>query len=527
MMRRLELLVDREKPLIEDMIEQAKKEGKLPTLVELEKNMEVLPYVIPSNERGWIYRDGVYKKRQHTKLEDGREVEATLSVEPSPRGKLTHFDAEVLLGITEIFGEQLEFDSDGQVFFSIRELIRKIGLSESGKATERIKDSLEKWWTTSFYSEQVFWSEANRRTITDRFRFIDRISYDESQGAPGRHTKHMVELGSVVAQSIMARYVSRIDATFYRSLENSYARGLYRLLEALREEENEVTRKLESVHDDLSLSCKPYPSYIVRTLQRAHNELLESGYLRSVDYPQKDEICYRISTGYLERYRLLSSGLKTAEEAQIARRFASVKGVSRKEATKLVLEHGAEYCAYYLDALPYQEGIRNPAGWLKKALREGYELADYQLPPAYRTGGGQDTLFETREAEQQRRWEGYEDFFDSGEASTETPTSHSGEPSGSGRYISPSPTPDPDPQAAEVWEQVLESASETINSPSLNTWFKDAVPVDIKGDVLTLSVPNSFAREYIETRFLEDLQRSLSEVLGREGKVSVVEREEG
>ena len=41
------------------------------------------------------------------------------------------------------------------------------------------------------------------------------------------------------------------------------------------------------------------------------------------------------------------------------------------------------------------------------------------------------------------------------------------------------------------------------------------MPVNLEDSTLTISVPNSFAREYIETRFQELLERHLRDQLGQ------------
>lgn len=73
----------------------------------------------------------------------------------------------------------------------------------------------------------------------------------------------------------------------------------------------------------------------------------------------------------------------------------------------------------------------------------------------------------------------------------------------------PVPPPDPDPAAQEMWDAMLDEVSGEINAPSLRVWFEGTVPTVLDGHGLTISVPNSFAKDYIETRFLEVLQGAL------------------
>ena len=64
--------------------------------------------------------------------------------------------------------------------------------------------------------------------------------------------------------------------------------------------------------------------------------------------------------------------------------------------------------------------------------------------------------------------------------------------------------------------EVLDRVSEHINQPSLRVWFEGTKPVDLYENRLEISVPNSFAKEYIESRFKPILEEALDSTLGRE-----------
>jgi chromosomal replication initiator protein len=74
----------------------------------------------------------------------------------------------------------------------------------------------------------------------------------------------------------------------------------------------------------------------------------------------------------------------------------------------------------------------------------------------------------------------------------------------------------------EVWTAVLDRVSQHINAPSLRVWFEGTRPVEVYEDRLEISVPNSFAKEYIESRFRPLLEEALDEVLGQGDTALVV-----
>src|SRR5919202_2495422 len=73
----------------------------------------------------------------------------------------------------------------------------------------------------------------------------------------------------------------------------------------------------------------------------------------------------------------------------------------------------------------------------------------------------------------------------------------------------------------QVWTEVLDRASEHIDVSSLRVWFEGIRPVDLFDDGLEISVPNTFAKEYIESRFRPLLEEALDPGLGRDASLVV------
>jgi chromosomal replication initiator protein len=73
----------------------------------------------------------------------------------------------------------------------------------------------------------------------------------------------------------------------------------------------------------------------------------------------------------------------------------------------------------------------------------------------------------------------------------------------------------------QVWTEVLNRAAEHIDVSSLRVWFEGIRPLDLDENRLEISVPNTFAKEYIESRFRPLLEEVLDEVLGRDASLVV------
>lgn len=67
-----------------------------------------------------------------------------------------------------------------------------------------------------------------------------------------------------------------------------------------------------------------------------------------------------------------------------------------------------------------------------------------------------------------------------------------------------------------VWEKTLESIANLLSKPSFETWFKPTKPVSLDGNVLTIEVPNDFAREWLESRYSSLLSSTIRDLIEEE-----------
>lgn len=67
-----------------------------------------------------------------------------------------------------------------------------------------------------------------------------------------------------------------------------------------------------------------------------------------------------------------------------------------------------------------------------------------------------------------------------------------------------------------VWEKTLESIANLLSKPSFETWFKPTKPVSLDGNVLTVEVPNDFAREWLESRYSSLLASTIRDLIEEE-----------
>lgn len=75
-------------------------------------------------------------------------------------------------------------------------------------------------------------------------------------------------------------------------------------------------------------------------------------------------------------------------------------------------------------------------------------------------------------------------------------------------------------ELADIWDQALaimegELTQSELSKPSFVTWLKGTRPLAYHDDTLVLGVPNEFAREWLETKYLALIKRTLRNMVGR------------
>ncbi|TCS95480.1 chromosomal replication initiator protein DnaA [Hazenella coriacea] len=66
----------------------------------------------------------------------------------------------------------------------------------------------------------------------------------------------------------------------------------------------------------------------------------------------------------------------------------------------------------------------------------------------------------------------------------------------------------------ELWSKTLEAIQDKISKPSFETWLKTTEAIELENDILSISAPNDFARDWLESRYADLVRDSLKEVTG-------------
>jgi hypothetical protein len=212
---------------------------------------------------------------------------------------------------------------------------------------------------------------------------------------------------------------------------------------------------------------------------------------------------YVLSDAFLSERRVLE--LSGSEEEFAAIRLLASCGLRGDVARNLVAAHGPAHCTRYANALPYQKNLRNPAGWLRRAIEEGFELPN----TSSRQRHSARTVLFSEEHEEARTLVRPDRVIprEDDENATEV------------LQLEPVEPPASDSKAQQAWANLVEALIALHGRDSLPPWFGDFEGGELEGSTITILVPNNFAANHLKENFGEDLVHLWRERSGDEEAV--------
>ena len=477
-----------------------------PPLVQVESNVEEWPVF----QLGRSKSDSA-RVEQTITGEDGSDLHQRLEVAAPGKYRLPgRFDYDVYSAVLELLEIRGGMPEDGTLGFSLHELILIMGLQPSGRTYEEVKRSLRRIAATVLESDNAFWSKGQQRHISDTFNLWN-VRFDSITDKNGSASRHEIEFGKLFRRSFEEHYLRGLDIEFFWELDSPVAKRLYRLVDLKRGGAASWRTDLFDLQRRIPIGPYGYVSKIKEKLSAAHEELIERGFLAGVGYEGKSGINYAVSEAFRDRRKGLE--LAGTKEEIIAIKLLTESGLRGDVARNLVAKHGPAHCTRYANVLPYQRNLRNPAGWLRKAIEQGYELdaapeqpalPDHTEPPG-RFAGGEGHAEETKTNTEPRP---------RGEPE---PADASGEHEDEGAPEQPAP----DPGAQEAWRALAADLTALRGREALPPWWDQYEGGELEGSTLTVLVPNSTAANHLNDNFGEDLSRLWRERAGADAVVQV------
>lgn len=348
------------------------------SLIPAEGNFEEHPYFRVGDRNagtGVLYYQNELRTREGHVLEQSWVVRAATG-----RGLPGRFDQDVYVALLQLIDVR-GMPESGWLSFSIYELVELMGRGHSGRDYQQVRQSLLRLSSTTIESNNAFYHGGKKRYITDSFSLLSQVKLAEYEDPEGNSTdRNAVLLSDYFRESYQANYLKNIDSRFYWSLSSPIAKRLYRLIDKKRAGRRTWEAELFSLKDRIPLSDYKYASKIKEKLAPAHAELISQQFLEEVGYRKAGKAeyaVYRISDSYQAR-RAIEPDSMSRDEIFCIKRLKA-EGMSAETAEQMVLDYGTGRIMQYVEALPHQRNIKNPAGWLRRAIQQGFEL---DLPPA-------------------------------------------------------------------------------------------------------------------------------------------------
>ena len=282
---------------------------------------------IPANYRDWS-----------VELEDGdRRYRVTCQALPEygvPHG----IDTDISAALVNLYIDQGS-PADGTVTCTPYQLLQMAGLDTSGRYYTSLDESLKRLTTTTYFISEGWRDHPRGRWTNVNFRYIDRIEFTSGEAEKLDASSVLrITLPQEISRSVRAGYIKSLDLSFMQTLKRPPTRALYRLLDAQRrdpENPDAVAMAYQVGLMEWAEACKivtDRPSMAQRTLDAAHEELIEKGFLKNVEYlgrGKKKMLQYTFGEAFIP------------PDPALLQELADL-GVTQTRALQLVREHGEQ-----------------------------------------------------------------------------------------------------------------------------------------------------------------------------------------
>lgn len=264
----------------------------------------------------------------------GRVVQ--IRCEALPKYAVPHgLDSDVTAALINLFTDS-GMPEDGRFTISATSLLRLCGWHNSGHYHAALKTSLERLHSSS-YTVSGGWRDHPRGRWTHaKFHFIESLQFTTAEnGGFDDRTIITGRLADALVASLRGGYVKPLNSEFMLSLSRPRTRVLYRILDGARYDPENLDIHLDEYEVGLlawAEQCRipgAVPGNIRRALSGPHDELVERGYLKSVEITGRGK-SQRIRYVFNDNFIQINSAL-----AQRLQSYGIADGVARRLSNEL------------------------------------------------------------------------------------------------------------------------------------------------------------------------------------------------
>ena len=261
-------------------------EGKLAEHFHAEVNSITFPFFLLENQEDVrvITYKGVMREGEKT-------VEFTWIVSADPSYGLPRaFDWQVFRAI-EFLISDMPKPVENPITFSFYDLCRRMRINTSGANYESIRNSIRRIKSTTIRSERAYYLKEKGQRITTEvgFSFYDMYVFINEKLPDGTVADtNYLWLNPYYLSNINHSYVKPLDPDYYWNLRRLVSRRLYEILSVkfygLPDLGAPLRQSYAGLCQVIKLTPQKYLSWARRTLDRAYDELVRTGFLKSVEW---------------------------------------------------------------------------------------------------------------------------------------------------------------------------------------------------------------------------------------------------
>ena len=322
------------------------------------------------DQRSLCFEDSIWDEGRNERIT--RQLTVTAS---EKHGLPTALDDEVLLGLVQL-SKQRNFE-DRKVPFTRYQLVEVLGWREEGRSYARLEESLLRWVGVTLHYRNAWWSREEQSWVDETFHVLDNVTLLDRERVARKRRQDALPLSQftwndVLFRSFRSGNLKALDFEFYRSLESSVARRLYRFLDKrfFHKARWEFDLK-ELAWTHVGLSRNYDTANLKRKLLPGLVELERKGFIAS-----RAERFRRVSTGVwtvaIESGRTKKAGVPEPV------RWLTERGVTGTTAQSLVSTTPPERIRHHVEAFDWlvskrdARALRNAPGFLASSIRHDY-----------------------------------------------------------------------------------------------------------------------------------------------------------
>ncbi|RKY02964.1 MAG: hypothetical protein DRJ51_05895 [Thermoprotei archaeon] len=335
--------------------------------------------------------------------EGERTIEFTWTVSADPSYGLPRaFDWQVFRAI-EFLISDMPKPVENPITFSFYDLCRKMRINTSGANYESIKNSIRRIKSTTIRSERAYYLKEKGRRITTEvgFSFYDMYVFINERLPDGTVADtNYLWLNPYYLSNINHSYVKPLDPDYYWSLRRLVSRRLYEILSVkfygVPDPEIPLKQSYAGLCEVIRLTPQKYLSWARRTLDPAHDELVKTGFLKSVEWrkdgrkPGSWFILYTPGPRAISEIERARKGKVSPPLPQLSQDQREVieelelRGVAPKIARRLAIEHDPEKIREVIEYIDWYRKqpnkVQNWGAYIAELIRD----PDFSVPPEFK-----------------------------------------------------------------------------------------------------------------------------------------------